>query len=207
MLKLAHCGDSNCSSGNSIVTVPTPGDVPSVPSLELDSSGNPVISYSDAPSRDVKLVRCGDDNCAIVTIERVDPIGVNAANSSLALDAVGFPVVAYVRDNQFEKGLDVTRCSDANCAGDDESTEELDVGIMGAVSLMLDSSGNPVASYHFDWFSGANDLKLAHCVDPDCTGVAPSPAPMLGSKSLTALCAALICLATVIIADRRGAAG
>ena len=63
-LKLLYCGDPSCSSGN-VITSPGATGIgsSSSPSLALDGSGNPVVSYPS--DRDLKILHCGDPNCGV----------------------------------------------------------------------------------------------------------------------------------------------
>jgi hypothetical protein len=83
-LKILHCGDPNCSSGGNhpIVSVDTSGQVGEFTSLVLDKAGNPVVSYLDSANYDLKILNCGDPNCA-------NPAG-NSITSVDTADRVGF---------------------------------------------------------------------------------------------------------------------
>ena len=68
-LKVLHCGDANCSSGNVITSPDTPDFVGTFTSLVLDGNGYPVVSYLNVSTRDLKILHCGDPNCASSTGE------------------------------------------------------------------------------------------------------------------------------------------
>ena len=168
-LKIAHCNDANCASGDeSIVTVDSADSVGVYTSLLLDANGNPVVSYYDYGNSDLKLAHCNDAYCAggdesIVTVDGAGDVG---SETSLALDAAGNPVISYQDSGSYD--LKLAHCNEPNCAGGDESIVTVDTaGRVGGTSLTLDATGNPVVSYHdFE----THQLKLAHCNDPNCVG-------------------------------------
>jgi hypothetical protein len=162
-LKVVHCGDAACTSANIITTVDGAGWVGMYPSLVLDASGFPVISYYDHSNGDLKVVRCGDAACTSAnTIRTVDSLGDVGWHTSLALDARGFPVISYY--DHTNGNLKVAHCSDPTCSGVVSPTVD-SVGQVGEfTSLVLDASGFPVVSYY-----GASDLKVVHCGNPNCT--------------------------------------
>ncbi len=167
-LKLVHCDDVNCAGTNeSIVTVDNGPFVGAYGSLELDAAGNPVVSYHDSTNGDLKVVHCNDANClaggdSVVTVDSNGTVGLF---TSLALDAAGNPVISYYSSSNAD--LKVVHCDDANCAGANESIVTVDsIGNVGLFSsLVLDSAGDPVISYH-DNSNG--ELQVVHCDDADC---------------------------------------
>lgn len=176
-LTVLHCGDPNCTTGNSI-EIPDTTATGFYASLVLDTSGNPVISYinfSDfMAGPGLKLVHCNDPDCSgrNESVVVVDP-GEDFEYTSLRLDSSGNPVIAYY--DTFSDNLKIAHCNDPNCAGADESIQAPDTdGNVGAYpSLALDAAGNPVVSYCIFPSSNSNtcdDLKVMHCNDANCAG-------------------------------------
>ena len=76
-MKIAHCGNPACTSGNVITTADTLSNRPPSPplppagldnvgqftSLALDASGNPIVSYYDATNGDLRVLRCSSTTC------------------------------------------------------------------------------------------------------------------------------------------------
>jgi CSLREA domain-containing protein len=169
-LKVMHCNDANCAGSDESITSPdTGGSVGRWTSLELDTSGHPVISYYDVTNSDLKVMHCNDANCAGggESITSPDAASFVGEYTSLALDGSGYPVVSYHAEASDD--LKLLHCNDANCAGDDESITSPDTsGYVGEyTSLALDASGYPVVS-HYD--RGNGDLRIVHCNDANCAG-------------------------------------
>ncbi len=132
-LKLVHCNDADCAGGDeSIVTVDSEGTVGLDTSLQLDTAGNPVISYHDAAKADLKITHCNDADCAggdesIVTVDSAGTVGLD---TSLQLDATGNPVISYldISSDDLRSAIATT----PNCAGGDESVVSVHrTGVVG----------------------------------------------------------------------------
>ena len=113
-LKILRCNDVSClGDDESIVTVDTLGGEST--SLQLDSLGNPVVSY--IANDKLKILHCNDIYClggdeSIVAVDDADP-DANISGTSLRLDSLGNPVVSYYDDVNYD--LKVLHCDDPNC--------------------------------------------------------------------------------------------
>lgn len=174
-LGILHCNDANCTGGDETLTTPdTGGDVGQWNSLELDASGNPVVSYYDASGGNLKIMHCNDPNCSggdesIVTRDSTGDVG---QYTSLKLTADGRPIVSYYDGTN--GGLKVALCSNANCSGSFSYiyyNPSTDVG--QHTSLALDTNDNPVVSF----YNATNDALLLLSCGATCTAKTPTPTP------------------------------
>jgi hypothetical protein len=78
-LNVLRCNDAACSStGEATVTADADADTLALPSLVLDASGRPVVSYFDGTNWEIKLLRCSSLTCGAK--------GVNADNDACTDD-------------------------------------------------------------------------------------------------------------------------
>jgi len=165
-LKLAVCSTPTCSASNIMTIVDAPGNVGEFSSLQLNSAGNPVISYYDGTNGDLKLAVCKDPSCTanttLTTIDSSDNVG---KFTSLKLNSAGHPVISYY--DVTNGYLKVAICQDPTCSVNNTITTVDTAGDVGEYnSLQLRSDGHPVISY-YDTMNG--DLKLVACGNPTCS--------------------------------------
>ena len=163
-LRVMHCNDPNCAGGDETTTSPDPA-TGITPSLQLDASGNPVIAYYTGTStRDLKVMRCNDANCAgsNESITTPDSAGDVGSQPSLALSE-GNPVVTY-RDVG-KDDLKLLHCNDPNCAPGDDTIVPLDTAVDSGEnsSVVAGTFGLPAITY-----DAGTDLRLLRCGDADC---------------------------------------
>ncbi|MCH7809652.1 MAG: hypothetical protein IH863_03645, partial [Chloroflexi bacterium] len=112
-LRILHCGDPNCSSGNAVTSPGAGGNFGGSTSLSLDGNGNPVVSYWDGANDGLKVLHCGDADCSYGNIiASADTSGQVDVWSSLALDGSGNPLGSYGSENF----LKMLHCGDPNCS-------------------------------------------------------------------------------------------
>jgi hypothetical protein len=168
-LKILHCNDPYCAGGGeSLSSIDLePGQWPSI---TLDGAGNPIISYYTTMFDRLKFLHCNDPNCvAPESIERPDPdTFLVEYQTSLAIDSSGNAVIAYSLSPEYE--VRILHCNDLLCDGENESITIHGSGV-GAPSLRLDASGNPVVAYYAHGGTpSTGTLRVMHCNDPDCGG-------------------------------------
>ncbi len=165
-LKMAHCGDVGCISGNTLTTVDGPG-VGAHTATGIGSDGLPVIAYLDIANQDLKVVHCGNAGCTSGNvITTVDSAGSVGLDTSIAIGADGLPIISYYN---FAPNYDlkVTHCGNVECTAGNAITTVDSAGFVGAyTSIAIGSDSLPVIAYA----DGTNlDLKVAHCGNVSCT--------------------------------------
>ena len=189
-LRVLHCDDANCASGNSESSPDVSGVSGIVSSsLALDANGFPVVSYSHFAGLEslvLRVLRCGNENCtAGNTIASFGTDGTT--NTTLALDGAGNPVVSY---SDSLSALNVLHCGNAACTSGNSFTVPNAGGGGWTASLVLDGAGNPVIS-----FGAPGGLGVLHCNDPNCAG---------GDESFTLSDAGAAVVATSLALDAGG---
>jgi LPXTG-site transpeptidase (sortase) family protein len=168
VLKVAVCGNTTCTANNTLTIVDATGDVGTYTSLELNSSGFPVISYHDETNTALKVAVCGNATCTanntLTTVEDY-PLSNVGLDTSLELNSSGFPVISY-QDRNITADLKVAVCGDATCTANNTITTVDTGGASFDTSLALNSNGFPVISYYD---TTNRDLKVAVCGDATCT--------------------------------------
>jgi hypothetical protein len=173
ILWLLHCNDASCSGGdesNFQLEFLAPA---AWSSLDLDSSGNPVVAFAGAPSAydaaHLIIIHCNDPDCTGNDESRAYGVPQTiGAPPSLTLDTAGFPVVAY------GLGINLLRCDDPYCVGGGDRHATVDLATGFSVSLVLDGSGYPVVTSISNPASGPIKRHLLRCGDPNCY-IPPAP--------------------------------
>jgi hypothetical protein len=130
-------------------------------SVEVNSTGNPVISYHQRSSASLKLAVCSDITCGSGPVATTTVVsGFGGTNNSLELNG-DKPVISYWHNFGW---LGLVLCHDSLCSS--KTNKILDQGFVADYnSLTLTAQGYPVISYNK---SNDTALKIAVCLDALC---------------------------------------
>jgi predicted regulator of Ras-like GTPase activity (Roadblock/LC7/MglB family) len=168
-LKVAKCGNTACSSGNTITTVDSTGNMGAHTSITIGTDSRPVISYTDLTNNRLKLARCANAACSgTATFTIIDDSGNVGRYTSIAISTDGMPVISYSDSNN--SSLKVAKCLIADCSFLTSTATVDSTGNVGQyTSITIGTDGLPVISY----YDNANgDLKVAKCANAACSGTA-----------------------------------
>ena len=173
VLRVAHCVNAACAGAATLTSVEigisgSAGNVGKFTSIAVGTDGLPVVSYQTADGI-LKVAHCAVAACTgSATITPVDASGVVGLYTSIAIGADGLPIVAYWDSGNGD--LKVAHCANAACTGVATITPVDSAGSVGQYSaIAIGADGLPIVSYQ-DFPS--HHLKVAHCVDVDCSGIA-----------------------------------
>ena len=137
------------------------------PSLALDTSNRPHISYYDSDNQDLKYARWDGSAWRIETVDSAGRVGLY---TSLALDDAGHPHIGYYKSLSERNG----EVRHAYWDGSAWHVETVESGrVCKGISLALTSTGHPCMSYFHD--DGKDALLFARRLDTP-----PTPVPSTG---------------------------
>lgn len=166
-LKVLHCGNALCNSGNTITTVDSAGEVGRDSSITIGADGLPVISYTDGTALDyaLKVLHCGNLLCTGGnTATTVDNIGTVGYYSNITIGTDGLPIISYLDITNFD--LKVVHCGNVGCnSGNLLLTLDSSGNVGDGTAITIGADGLPVIGYLDD---GQGDLKVLHCSNLFC---------------------------------------
>ena len=165
-LKFIHCTTIDCSIFDDPIILDSNDAVGRDSSIAIGTDGNPVISYRDSTSADLKIIHCTSLDCQTfdtpVVLDDQNSVGFD---SSLAIGTDGNPIVSYFDNTSAD--LKIVHCTSLDCSTYNTSIILDSHGIVGRdSSIAIGTDGNPVISYTDDTFG---NLKIIHCLNVSCT--------------------------------------
>lgn len=164
-LKVLHCGDTACISGNISATVDGSATVGLGTSITIGADGLGLISYRDSPNGDLKVLHCGNLVCnSGNTVTAVDTEGIVGSFSSITIGIDGLGLISYSDGGNGH--LKALHCGNATCnSGNISNTLDSAYNVGTYTSIAIDPSGLPLISYYDSFYQ---DLKVYRCFNPAC---------------------------------------
>lgn len=115
-LEVLHCGNPDCSNGNTMTTVDSSTDSGQRNSLMIDKNGLPVIAYIVTPSG-FKIVHCGNSECSAGNSWANTKFTGVSDYSSMTLDRNGLPILIGVTQSYSGLGPSkIIHCGKVDCS-------------------------------------------------------------------------------------------
>jgi hypothetical protein len=180
-LKVAHCNDIACTSAT-ITTLDSAARVDDISPLTIGGDGLGLIAYQDttsSASTKINVAHCANVACTSATFTTIATVmpdnGSSGGYSTLgiATGSNGLGVISYYDGGQNEM-LKVAACTNANCSTKvttivDRSVDPVNRMLGGWASLTIGSDGLPLIGYNAYRAGSGTDLKIAHCLNLQCT--------------------------------------
>ena len=146
------------------VTIDSTGAVGAWTSIAIGVNGNPIISYYDDDSYDLKVAACNNPTCTTSTNTTIDNNNDVGAYTSIAIGTNGNPIISYY--DLTNSALKVAACNNPTCTTSTNTTIDNNNDVGAYTSIAIGTNGNPIISY-YDLTNSA--LKVAACNNPTCT--------------------------------------
>jgi hypothetical protein len=165
-LKVLKCGNASCSSGNTLTSADSTGDVGAHNSITIGIDGLPVISYYDYTNGNLKVVKCGNPSCsavnAIVTVDSTGDVGLY---TSITMGTDGLPMISYY--DYTGGNLKAVKCGNPSCSSGNTITALDSTGDVGQyTSITIGADPFPLISY-YDVTN--TNLKVVRCGNALCS--------------------------------------
>jgi len=162
-LKIAACSNPKCSDATISTIDSNNGDVGQYSSMAIGANGNPIISYFDATSYDLKVASCDNPVCTTAHTTPFADNGNVGFYSSIAIGSDGRPVISYY--DATNEDLKLAACDSSTCSSAHHYTIDTTGNVGEDTSIAIGTDGNPIISY----LDRSNyDLKIAHCGHSRC---------------------------------------
>jgi hypothetical protein len=113
-LKVAKCANTGCTTGTTVTTQDSTGDVGRFSSITITTGGLPLIAYYDVTNADLKVDGCANASCSSNSSHKsVDTDNNVGEFASISIGTDGMPIIAYY--SRTTGNLRFVRCNNFTC--------------------------------------------------------------------------------------------
>ncbi len=161
-VKVVHCGNISCTSGNIITALDGASGAGKWASIAIGSDALPLVAYVSGTT--IKTVKCADAACKTFS-GPATPVSSGVGGYLSLIMQAGQPLMAYARSTG---PIFLADCNNAACT----TATAISLGTPGGVprptAIAIGWDGNPVVAYQDP--AGSGDVKAVMCSDVDCGG-------------------------------------
>ena len=159
-LKVAACKNPTCTgtTENDRATkfiLDSANDVGWDTSITIGTNGNPMISYQDNSTDDLKIAACNNPTCTTSTNTTIESAGMVGYYTSITIGTNGNPIISYF--DLTNRELKIAVCNNPTCTTSTNTTIDSTNDVGWYTSITIGTNGNPIISY-FDLRN--EDLKV-----------------------------------------------
>jgi hypothetical protein len=160
-LKVVKCGDSACTTGNTITTLDSTNGAGLFTSLAIGADGMPVVAYYNGTSSDLMFLKCTNLNCtsgSTTTVQAASDVGSFA---SVAMGVDGLPIIAY--EERLAEEVVLVKCANAACDSTNNFFQTLaDSDPTGTFNaLLIATDGSPFVATRRGGFDSVRVTKFS----------------------------------------------
>lgn len=175
-VKLAYCGDANCSSGNTLTVVEDTASNLGSGYKNIDfvirSNGYPIITYYDTTNTKMRVASCNNATCSSVTINQPVSTASHGLQTAIEINGSDIPLIAYMNGTA---GVAYIKCSDTACSGIDAGMSSAPVTISSSSAIDYMDMSKSASGYPIIVTSGAGSFPtLYHCSNELCGSISNS---------------------------------
>jgi len=159
-LRVVHCGNQACTSGNTITAVETANQVGVFPSIAIGDDGLAIIAHNHWDSTALRVFKCSNVVCSSGIGYEVDNTGDVGRDTAIMIGLDGFPIIVHY--DAINSNLHFTRCGTKDCSGNYLNKVFDTQSVSGFGTITLGSDGLPIFTYN------ANRQRVVHCANPWC---------------------------------------
>lgn len=161
-VRVLHCGDPTCSSGNVDTPLSAGGDWGIA--IAIGRDGLPIIAHTDESSR-LHATHCGNAQCSAGNVTTPIPLPGPSGRIDLIIGADGLPLISHTSAEFGNGPLRITQCGNAACSVNPVTTTIPNWASVDYNRMALGVDGLPIVVVRA---GGVLGNQVVHCGTPTC---------------------------------------